>query len=277
MNKDREAIKQDLAQYYDGFAHDYEEINYRRKRLYSPLQYRQRYIEEMIEHLDLPRGAAVLDAGCGPGGLTLSLLKKGYDVWAVDISQVMADDAIKRINANGYPDWKQMRVGDIEELEFGDSFFDVVVAAGVIEYQKDDEKALAEFQRVLKTDRYLIVNVTNKYSPMVILGRPYTWLKSQPIGTAIFNFLKERILRRGQISQIPSRRTHSPRKFNRSLTEMGLKIVSHNYFGFSPLPSPFSELLIRVCEPVGAWMENLTSSPFGFLGGGYLVLTRNCR
>lgn len=276
MDKDREAIKQDLAQHYDRFAHEYQEINYRRKRLYSPKQDRQRYIEEMIEHLDLPRGAAVLDVGCGPGELTVSLLKKGYNVWAVDISQVMADEAIKRVNADGYPNWKQMCIGDIEELEFSDSFFDVVVAAGVIEYLKDDEKALAELQRVLKKDSYLIVNITNKYCPMGILSRPYTWLKSQPLGTAILNFLKERILRRGQITRIPSRRTHSPRKFNKTLTGMGLIIVSHNYFEFTPLPSPFTELLGHIIDPIGARMENFTRSPLGFLGGGYIVMARNC-
>lgn len=277
MKRDRETIKQTLAHYYNRFAHDYHESNYRGTIHYAPLQYRQRYIEEMIENLDLPRGSAVLDAGCGPGELTLSLLKKGYNVWAVDISQVMVDEATKYINANGYPEWKQMHVGDIEELEFSDGFFDVVVAAGVIEYQQDDDKSLSEMRRVLKSDGYFIANVTNRYSPMVILGWPYSWLISQHISRTILSVLKEKILGRGRITPNPSRRTHSPREFDKNLAEIGLEKFSHHYFAFSPLPSPFCPLFGHICGPMGRWMENLTNSPLGFLGGGYIVMAKNCR
>jgi len=275
--KDREAAKQELAQYYDRSAHEYYETHYQRSCHYSPLRYRQRYIEEMIENLDIPKGARVLDVGCGPGELTLSLLKKGYSVWAVDISQAMVDEAMRNINANGFPEWKQVYVGDIEQLEFSDDSFDVVVAAGVIEYQQDDEKALSEMQRILKKDSHVILNVTNRYSPMLILSQPYSWLKKQAAARAILDLLKQRILGRGRITPLPSRRIHSPRKFDKKLSELGLEKTGHNYFHFSPLPSPLCPLFGSICSPMGRWMEKLTGGPFGFLGGGYIVIARNCR
>ena len=94
MENNKEAIKQSLADFYDHTAHEYHESHYRRKGHYSPLQYRQHYIEEMIDARQIPPGARVLDVGCGPGELTLSLLKKEYNVWAVDI-QAMADETLK--------------------------------------------------------------------------------------------------------------------------------------------------------------------------------------
>jgi len=50
-------------------------------------------------------------------------------------------------------------VGDIEKLAFETAAFDVVIASGVIEYQKDDREALLEMRRVLTRNGHLILNV----------------------------------------------------------------------------------------------------------------------
>ena len=279
MNKRKtnESIKNDLADYYDQFAIEYREAHYSDTNRYAPLQFRQHYIEAMIEIQGLPEGAKILDVGCGPGELTLSLLQKGHSVWAVDISQSMTEAAVRTVNANGFPDWNQVSVGDIESLEFDDDYFDVVVAAGVLEYQKDDDRSLSEMQRVLKTDGCLILNVTNKFSPIRVLGMPYNWSKQWGPSRAVLGFMKSRVLGRGSVNPLPDHRAHSPGKFDRKLAESGFEKLSHNYFHFSPVPAPFSVLFIFISSPVGAWMEKLTRGPLGFLGGGYIVLTRNRR
>ncbi|MDA1129133.1 MAG: class I SAM-dependent methyltransferase [Chloroflexi bacterium] len=277
MEKNQEEIKQNLADFYDSTAVEYHDSHYQRKGRYSPLQYRQHYVEKMIEAQQVPPGAKVLDIGCGPGELSLNLLKKGYDVWAVDISQSMVDEAVAVVNTNGYPEWKQAHVGDIEGIEFQDESFDVVVAAGVIEYQKDDENSLGEMRRVLKPDGYMILNVTNRYSPIRILSAPYTWMTKQSIGRSVLNVLKTRVLGRGQLSSLPAIRSHSSRAFDKKLSNFGFEKVNYNYFAFSPLPSPLCPLFGRICGPMGRWMEKLTRSPLGFLGGGYIVIARKLR
>lgn len=75
----------------------------------------------------VPRGARILDAGCGPGRVGSALHTAGHTVVGVDVDPVLIEAA--RTDHPG-PDW---RVGDLAELtlvEEGLAPFDVVVCAG---------------------------------------------------------------------------------------------------------------------------------------------------
>ena len=275
--KTSKLLKQDLEEYYNRYAAEYQEAHYSKTTRYAPLQFRQRYIEKMIEDQSLPTGSRVLDVGCGPGDLTLSLLHKGFDVSAVDISQCMVNTATRSINDQGFPKWCQISLGDIEELEFDDGYFDVVVASGVLEYQKEDQQSLHEMHRVLKNDGYLILNVTNRFCPNRIMGLPYQWSKKWGPTRAVLDFMKSRVLGKGPTNPLPFFRAHSPGKFNHTLSEAGFRKLYHNYFHFSPLPPPFSALFGIIISPISTLMEKLTQSPIGFLGGGYIVIAQRRR
>jgi ubiquinone/menaquinone biosynthesis C-methylase UbiE len=275
MHEDVTVIKARLVQLY-GHAREYHEQNYLNDGEYLPLRYRQHYIEKMIEGLRLPQGAKVLDVGCGPGELVLHLLRKGYDARGIDISPAMIQEATGTVRSNGFDATGRFSVGDIERLEFPDGGFDVVVAAGVIEYQKTDELTLTEMNRVIKPGGHFILNVTNRYSYTTLFETPYRWLKKSSLSLAMLCAMK-RLMGRGEVHEFPDRRTHSPVGFDRALSEFGFTKVRHNYFHFSPLPIPFDNLLRPVCHPLGRRMESLTASPLGILGGGYLVMSRRER
>lgn len=268
-------MKQRLIDYYDHSADDYHEANYVTRGSYSPLWFRQHYIERRIEAENVPRGAKVLDVGCGPGELVLSLAKRGYDIWAVDISPAMVEKARMLLQANCRQLSDRISVGDVEDLTFEDNFFDVVVAAGVIEYQRDDEKSLLEMKRVVKPGGYIILNVTNKYAYINVLDGLYRWLKKQRQTKAGLNFVKQRVLRKTNLRVLPDRRTHSPWRFDKVLEAHHLKKIRHNFFHFSPLPTPFDSVFSVICRPIGMHMESLTNSAIArFLAGGYLVVAR---
>lgn len=275
--KTSKLLKQELEEYYDHSAIEYQRAHYSKTSRYAPLQYRQHYIEEMIKDQSLPADARILDVGCGPGELALSLLRSGFDVSAVDISQSMVDMAKRSINADGFPEWDQITTGDIEDLKFGDGYFDVVVASGVLEYQREDEKSLSEMHRVLKDGGYLILNVTNKFCPNRILGMPYLWSKKWGLTRAILDFMKSQVLRKGPTNPLPFFRAHSPKAFDRTLAAAGFKKIGHNYFHFSPVPPPFSALFGVIVSPISNLMEKLSRSPFGFLGGGYIIIAKALR
>lgn len=272
MKTTRQQVKKNLATFYDQSSREYHHWNYLAIKDYSPLRYRQHYIQKMIQNQHVPRGARILDVGSGPGELVLWLLREGYSVWGVDISAGMVEEARKTIQEGGFSCIQQISVGDIENLDFGDEFFDVVVAAGVLEYQKEDGRALSEMRRVLKKGGYLILNVTNRYSYVTLSENVYLWLKRKLITRAMLNFAKGQILHMGQVTDFPERRTHSPRQFDKEVVGLGFKKVAYNYFRFSPLPVPFDSIFGFVCGPIGRYMEGLTNSPVGLAGGGYLVL-----
>ncbi|MFC8921951.1 class I SAM-dependent methyltransferase [Cellulosimicrobium sp. NPDC057127] len=76
----------------------------------------------------LPRGARVLDAGCGPGRVGAELAARGHTVVGVDVDPVLVEAA--RADHPG-PDW---RVGDLAELDLPAEGvaepFDAIVCAG---------------------------------------------------------------------------------------------------------------------------------------------------
>lgn len=81
MEENRELIKQKVADIYNESALRYHDHHYVSASLYSPLQYRQHCIETMIARQNMPKGSRILDVGCGPGELIVSLLRKGCDLW----------------------------------------------------------------------------------------------------------------------------------------------------------------------------------------------------
>lgn len=71
----------------------------------------------------LPRGARVLDAGCGTGRVGGRLAEAGHTVTGVDLDPALIDDA-----RTSYPG-SQWLVGDLAALELPDRF-DLIVCAG---------------------------------------------------------------------------------------------------------------------------------------------------
>lgn len=95
----------------------------------------------------IPKGARVLDAGCGEGVLIEELRTKGYDAIGVDRNCATA----------------HVLRSDILALPFGAQSFDVVLFLDVIEHLPfpDQARALEEIHRVLRSDGRLIISIPN--------------------------------------------------------------------------------------------------------------------
>ena len=106
-------------------------------------------IKGLLNRLNL-NSTNILDTGCGTG-LNLNYLKDYGTVIGLDFSK----DAFKFCKMHKH---KNLVQADAEKLPFNDDTFDLITALDLLEHL-DDNKALKEFYRVLRTSGYLIVTV----------------------------------------------------------------------------------------------------------------------
>jgi SAM-dependent methyltransferase len=87
-------------------------------------------------------GTRLLDAGCGSGGASVLAAKRGACVSGLDAAGPLIEVAREQLPE---ADW---RVGDIEELPYGDGAFDAVIVCNSLQYTEDKQRALGELVRV---------------------------------------------------------------------------------------------------------------------------------
>ena len=93
-----------------------------------------------------PKNLKRLDIGCSSGLMLNELHAQGYlseNIFGIDISK----KAIENCHTSGLTNTFVM---DASELTFPDESFDLIVASDCIEHLKEDDKALAHWNKVLK-------------------------------------------------------------------------------------------------------------------------------
>ncbi|MBC7911102.1 MAG: class I SAM-dependent methyltransferase [Pyrinomonadaceae bacterium] len=107
----------------------------------------------------LSRGARILDAGCGTGLLTLSLLKavrRPVEITAVDLSASSLMTAQKAVSENLEGHNKVVFTqANVLALPFTDDSFEMIVTSGALEYVPLEE-GLSELARVLAPGGYML-------------------------------------------------------------------------------------------------------------------------
>jgi len=102
----------------------------------------------------------VLDAGCGDGAFLAFLRQRGFQVSGLELAKAAAARARRRC-----PD-ADIRIGSLEEtLPFDDEHFDALWCADVLGHLFDVHGALAELNRVLKANGFLML--TTAYHGML--------------------------------------------------------------------------------------------------------------
>ena len=78
----------------------------------------------LVDLLDLPSGARILDVGCGPGRHSIELARRGYAVTGVDISRRFLDVAAERAREAGVA--AAFFQVDARQMPFDDEFDAVI-------------------------------------------------------------------------------------------------------------------------------------------------------
>lgn len=115
----------------------------------------------------LPRGAALLDVGCGDGSLLHLAAQQGMRVLGVDTDPEAARLAREFYEVN-------VLCGRAEELDLEESSFDIVCAAHTLEHLDEPQVFLDRARRLLKPGGFLFIEVPNVLRPKTSAQRIWT-------------------------------------------------------------------------------------------------------
>ena len=108
----------------------------------------------MAKHYNLPKNPKILDIGCGKGYLLFDFLKviPDAEIFGIDISNYAIENSKEEIR-------EHLQVGNATELPWPDNHFDLVCSMNTFHnfYNYELEKALKEFERVGKQNKYICV------------------------------------------------------------------------------------------------------------------------
>ena len=143
---------------YSEFAPLYDKIF--GKILYSRL-------EQVIENLDIPPGAKVLEVGAGTG-TSFPAYPTHCEVIGIDLAPDMLARARRKIEDNGWAHLKVLEMNALD-LEFSDNTFDYVMAFHVVTVVPDPVRMITEAKRVCKPGGKIVV-VNHFTSDFPLLG-----------------------------------------------------------------------------------------------------------
>jgi len=220
----------------------------------------------VLKNFSNNKNIKVVDLGCGSGEIALTLAQNGYSGIAIDYSNEMIKIAEKKLSNYNW----QTIVENAENTSLENKSVDLIIASGLIEYYPNDEILFEEINRVLKSNGFLIINVTNKIGYTSILNYFTHPLKKN----VLYKFIKEKLFKFKYDTINYLTRKHSINKFKKILKENQFEIISERYIGYTLLPAPFSTIFNKFTKNIDKKLEILSRTKFKILGASYIVLCK---
>jgi ubiquinone/menaquinone biosynthesis C-methylase UbiE len=124
-------------------------------------------------------GKRVLEIGVGLGADHQRFAEAGAELYGIDLTVRAIDHVRRRFDLMGLK--STLGLGDAENLDFRDNFFDVVYAWGVIHHSPDTQRAADEIYRVLKPSGVARVMIYHRWSLVgYMLWVRYALLRARP-------------------------------------------------------------------------------------------------
>jgi ubiquinone/menaquinone biosynthesis C-methylase UbiE len=131
---------------------------YKSEYHYALFEYhRSAKVLAMLERVGVPVRGRVLDAGCGGGGMPLSLAEETDSVVGIDLSPRFIDAGTRLAAEMGLKNLVFTQANGMA-LPFRDRHFDMVLSHAVIEHVADAELYLRECARVLAADGWMYLS-----------------------------------------------------------------------------------------------------------------------
>lgn len=190
---------------------------------------------------EVGEGQAVLDVGCGPGGLTVELAARvgTGDVAAIDPAEQFVSACRERVPG------ADVRVGVAEDLPWSDGSFDVALSCLVVGFMADADRGIAEMARVTRPGGTVAACVWDTtQGGMTMLRTFWTAVRSVDPGVA------------GERTMAGTREGDLAERFERTgLVDVisGALTARADYLGFDDFWEP---LTLRI-GPAGAFLASL--------------------
>ncbi len=127
-------------------------LEQRRSELANPIA--KRWMKEIEKQIPGKRRLKILDVGCGAGFFSILLAKEDHEVFGIDLTPEMIENAIQLAEEENADCCFQ--VMDAEKPMFADETFDVVISRNLTWTLPNAEHAYGEWMRVLKTGGVLL-------------------------------------------------------------------------------------------------------------------------
>ena len=214
------------------------------------------------------KAGRVLDVGCGPAMIGHLFRGRPVQYYGVDVSEDMIGECI-----NTFCDDPQFSfsLGRIEELQFPDSYFDVVLCLGAFEYLPEGHVAMKEIARVTKMNGIVIVTMHNPFSPYRVWLR-YGFGKLRNALNKLVRLIKGR--RNGQGAKAPQRpvsRVYSEKALRHLFASEGVRVEDVVYYDFNLFFAPLDALLPDASVYVSRKLEFLCRTKLKCLGTGFII------
>jgi SAM-dependent methyltransferase len=120
----------------------------------------------------LAPGARVLDVGCAAGYFGEVMKERGHDVWGVEPSEAIVDEARARLGAD------RVHLGSLGDVPWGEASFDLITLWDVVEHLPDPVASLREARGLLRPGGLLLIETQNVESRFArLLGRRWQHFK----------------------------------------------------------------------------------------------------
>ena len=142
--------KEQIVHYWEKRSESF--LEQRRSELANPIA--KRWMKEIEKQIPAGRRLKILDVGCGAGFFSILLAKEGHEVFGIDLTPEMIENAIQLAEEENADCCFQ--VMDAENPMFADETFDVVISRNLTWTLPNAEHAYGEWMCVLKTGGVLL-------------------------------------------------------------------------------------------------------------------------
>ena len=249
--------------------------------------YRSAKVIAFLERAGVTIHGRVLDAGCGGGGMPLSLAEEAELVVGIDPAERFQDAGVRLGRERGLSHL-HFALADGMALPFGDRSFDLVLSHAVIEHVADAPKYLRECARVLTRGVHVYLSTAPYLSfagahlPRLKVPVPLHLIVGRPAAFATFRFLARhatwtlrepanensfiKAARRGEVKHDDLLEKVRVQRLRSQIAAAGLRIVREELHATATVR--------RMPAPIARWLKDSTLTQDALISNMEYVLTR---